>query len=362
MRTIRNLFFWAILASFAVACSSNDDKVGDWEKVETFGGKGRLGAISFTIGDKVYVGLGVDAEGYELNDMWTFGGYSWGSDVDTFPGPKRWGAVAFSDGQYGYVGTGYAQNQHISGSKSEYFNDFWRFDPTQPSGSQWKKLNDFPGQKRRYAVAFYVDGHGYIGTGYGDDKAGTFKDFWRYDAPSDSWTQINGFGEPRQGAVAWVIGKSAYICTGVNGSSDYVTDFLKFTPAKEEPWEKLDPLRNLDHQGFDNHYAKIPRAYAVAFVVGKEEDKSLRVYLASGGRPALLTDCWEFDPYKGEMGRWDEVTNLTSVMTRVSAVSFTIKGLGYMTTGGSSISSFTSVRQSTYIFYPGVKDDDQNDD
>lgn len=365
MKTVKDLCFLIVLVFFAAACSSNDDEVGDWEKMnsETFPAKGRIGAVSFTIGDKVYIGLGIDGDEYEKNDFWVFQG-GW-IEVDSFPGSPRFGAVAFSDGKYGYVGLGNAANVHKAGAEGqeEWFKDFYRFDPTQPRGNQWTRIGDFPGKVRRYGIGFYLNGKGYVGTGRGEDKEGTFKDYYSFDPTTQSWDPVpQYYGEPREGAVVFVIGESAYICTGRQGEADYVNDVIKFTPSSSTPWESLDKLKNTDDHGWDNDYPNIRRAFAVAFVVGSGSEA--RGYVATGSNGSLKDDCWEFNPFdetKGRKGSWDEVTSFPAGSRRMAAVGFAYNGLGYVTLGGTN-ETRGSTFQSTFSFTPGIDDDDQNDD
>ncbi len=354
------IFCFLAVAVLLAACHSNDDRVGNWKKWETFGGKGRTGAVSFTIGAKAYVGLGVDGDIYECTDFWSFDGTSWSNNVDPFPGVARHGAVAFSDGTYAYVGLGY--NLHDKDQTiEEYFTDFYRFNPAATRGSQWELIGDVPAElkPRKYAIAFCIEGKGYIGGGYGRNEEGVFKDYWEFDPQSTTWRQIESFGEPRQGSAVCVIGKSAYIFTGTIGLSDYVTDVLKFTPSASVPWTYLDPLVDLAGRKYDNDYGMIPRSYATAFVVGSDADRSARIYLVSGSRGSLLTDCWEFNPYE-DLGYWEEVTSLPVSATRQGGVAFTLNGTGYITVGGSSMEG-AGVRQTTYLFEPGFDDDDQDD-
>lgn len=379
MKTVRNLFFLAVLVSFFAACHSDDDKYGNWKKVESFGGEGRVGAVSFTINEVAYVGLGIDSRGNELDNFYkcTQNGSEiiWNKNVAKFPGKARYGAVAFSDGQYGYVGLGYAQNAGAGSSGiSEYFKDFWRYDPQT---NTWEELAEFPGTARQYALGFYVKNpsgksNAFVAYGYyssGNDKLGALKDYWSYDIENDEWTEMDDqFGDKRSGACVGVIGETAYIFTGADGSA-YPNDFIKFTPYQANKFTKLDAFRDSDKNNYDGDYGMIPRGYAVAFVVGKEEDKSARIYLATGARGSVLSDCWEYNPYRLEsgMGYWDEVTSFPGGRYRQAAVAFVLGNIGYVTTGGAnyyvpSMSNELSVDVTTYLFQPGVKDDDDDDE
>ena len=51
----------------------------------------------------------------------------------------------------------------------------------------WTQKASMPGTARNSAVAFTVNGKGYLGTGY--DGENYLKDFWEYDPTSNQWTQ-----------------------------------------------------------------------------------------------------------------------------------------------------------------------------
>ena len=56
------------------SCLNDDDDedlVGNWIKSSDFEGVTRSGAVSFTIGELAYVGLGFDGDDY-LQDFWSY--------------------------------------------------------------------------------------------------------------------------------------------------------------------------------------------------------------------------------------------------------------------------------------------------
>lgn len=379
MKTVKSVLLLAFV-SFFVACSSDDDRIGNWRKVESFGGTGRVGAVTFTIGDKAYVGLGIDLYAYELNDFWCCSRSGldlvWEhAEPRTVPDEfaPRYGAVAFSDGEQAFVGLGYAQKANGgAGVRSEYYKDFWRFKP----GEGWTRLKDFPGTPRQYAIGFYVPrksgakGKAYVAYGYysegNKDRVGAMKDWWEYDIATDTWTEMNQvYGEKRGGACVAVIDEAAYIFGGVDGST-YQNDVIKFTPYESVMFTPLDPLTDTDFHSYDSDYGLVPRGYATAFVVGKTADRSARIYLATGTRGSVLSDCWEFNPFERENGMWDEVTSFPSGHYRQAAVSFVLGDIGYIATGGSNynVSQAQAITTdvSCYLFEPGIKDEDQDDD
>ena len=84
--------------------------------------------------------------------------------------------------------------------------DFYAYNPTS---NTWTQVADFSGTARRDAVAFELNGFGFIGTG----NDGTLKnDLWMYDVTSDTWIDKASFpGTPRAGAVAWGAQTVAYV-------------------------------------------------------------------------------------------------------------------------------------------------------
>ncbi len=180
----------------------------------------RTEAVAFAIGDLGYITTGVGGASVYYNDLMH---YSMSSDTfairtpgNTLPNP-RFGAVAFSLNGYGYMGLGI--------DDSTYYNDFWKYDPI---GNAWTQEADFGGTPRFGSVAFSVCNYGYVGLG--EDLNSTYRqDFWRYDPTSNSWTFQNHFpGTGRRSAVAFTVNNMAYIGTGwdANGRTK---DFYRFS-------------------------------------------------------------------------------------------------------------------------------------
>ena len=96
------------------------------EAMKDFPGKPRIGAVAFTIKDKAYIGLGksITDEKTYYKDFWVYDATSnsWDSLTFEFPGDAVVDAVAFSLNGMGYVGTGLKANGLYSG-------EFYQFDP-----------------------------------------------------------------------------------------------------------------------------------------------------------------------------------------------------------------------------------------
>lgn len=360
-----NFLCLLMLGLFFTACHSSDDTWGDWSRSYSFSGRPRTGAVTFTLNGEAYVGLGhnesVEGLDKELKDFWKFNGSRWVA-VESFPGEGRYGAVAFVVKEGGkevaYVGTGFRS----VGGQETYFADFYRFD-----GEHWDKnvamtlpeVKDRPGENngRRYAVAFTLNNKGYVGTGLASGDL-VLNDMYCFDptkSGDDRWSDAEFNGEPRMGAVAFVIGDKAVVCLGskvASGQSSYVYDVKIFDG---NTWADGKSVKNEDRVNWDNDYDKIARAYAVAFT-STRGDKGNRAYIATG-IGSYRNTCWEYDIVED---RWYEVTEMPSLMTpRGFAVGFTLNDYGYVTTGGSSIAS--PVDTDCWKFTPNVEEDSDND-
>ena len=130
---------------------------------------------------------------------------------ENFPGAARTAAVSFTIDDNSYVGLGKTESQLAT--------DFYEYNHKSNS---WSKIADFPGEGREDAVAFSVNGKGYVATGYG--SFGYLKDVWEYDPGTNQWIQKKNFpGEARTGAVAFSINTQSFIATG-KSSSNYLAD------------------------------------------------------------------------------------------------------------------------------------------
>jgi hypothetical protein len=282
-----------------------------WTRKIDLGGKGRYGAVGFSIGLKGYIGAGSDSSNL-MNDFWEYDpvAETWTQKAD-FGGTPRKFAVGFNIGDKGYVGTG---------NDSTLKNDFWEFDPI---ANIWMQRSDFPGTPRDGASGFGLGDKGYIGTGH-DGPSSTRDDFWEYNPSDDQWIQKNNFpGGHRRWAATFVIGSNAYLGTGSDGTK--LKDFWEYDPLTDswlkkadfggigrygavgfscmskgfigtgydtisdrtDFWE-YDPLLNKWTQGID--FAGTPRGISVGFSIG---DKG---YLGTGNDGKYQNDFWEYTP------------------------------------------------------------------
>ena len=310
-----------IVFSFTIiACQEDEEEelLGNWIEKSDFEGNTRSSAVSFTIGEYAYIGLGFNgSEDEYYADFWRYDvDLNFWQQVADFPGSPRSSAVAFSIDGKGYVGTGFDGDDELG--------DFWVFDP---ASNTWEQKADFGGGVRRSAVGFSLDGFGYIGTGYdGSD----LKDFWQYDPDGDSWSQIPSIGgSKRKDAVAFVIGNTAYVGTGIHNGG-YESDFWALQSDRvgieEFPWEQLEDL------DYDDDYEVI-REGTVAFTLNN------RGYIATGNSGYVTSSVWEYTPGSDV---WEEKTSFEG-SSRTDAVAFTINGQAFVSIGRNGSSYYDDI-------------------
>lgn len=229
-------------------------------------------------------------------------------EVSSFEGVPRDNAVAFTINGRGYVGTGYDGDDPLK--------DFWEYDPER---NFWIQIADLPGEPRSAAVGFAVSGRGYVGTGYNDDIVDDYlKDFFEYDPETNTWQQIADFGgSARYKAVAFSINNYGYVGTGDDDNN--LKDFYRYDPTSDE-WSQIVS------------YPGNKRVDAVAFVIDG------RAYVGTGRNNGVyVEDFYAFDP---ETGLWTRLHDIDEDrdeddmnIPRSGAVAFSINGKGYIVAG-----------------------------
>ena len=319
---------------------TDDDLVGNWARRSEFEGVGRTEAVSFTIGNKVYVGGGFDGND-RLTDFWAFDESTgtWLSKAP-FPGTPRNSAVAFSINGKGYLGTGYDENDNK-------LKDFWEYDPAT---DVWTRKADFAGTARYNAVGFSIGQKGYISTGYDGNY---LKDLWEYtpgitSTDPGTWTQKASLtGSKRTEAVVFVYNNLAYVVSGFNNGS-YLNDFWVYNPATNA-WTEKRKINDVDEDNddYDDDYDdNIRRGNAVAFVMGN------KAYLSCGTRSGVLGTTWEYDI---DNDIWQQKTGFEGT-AREGAIGFTVNGKGFIVTGTNSSYRFDDL----WEFFPGAEQSDDD--
>lgn len=310
------------------ACTKNtsttDSTTGNWIRRSDFDGVSRSEAVSFVIGDTAYISTGYDGS-VRLNDTWKY-------DVDNnfwiqranFPGQARNSATAFATATKGYVTTGFNGIVNLK--------DNWEFNPATNS---WAQKADFGGTARIDAVGFGINNKGYVTTG---NDGNDLKDFWMYDPTADTWTQkVSLGGSKRSGAVAFVINNIGYVVTGINNGTT-VNDFWAYDPSADK-WTEKNFISNVSTSSFDDNY-NIVRSNATAFVM-KNSTGTLKAYVATGQNGSILKTVWEYDVASDV---WTKKSDWEG-LERQGAVSFGVKGRGFLGTGRNSTYRFDDFRE-----------------
>lgn len=190
-----------------------------WTKKADLPDKSRYSAVAFSIGDKGYVGTGVDSLYNKLNDFWEYDttANAWTKKKD-YAGLKTYMASSFSIGSKGYVGLGH--------SGVDYKKDLWEYDPLT---NEWTQKADFGGKARANAFEFAIGNYAYVGMGNDGFMPYYQKDVWEYDAINNQWTaRANYSGTARSSSFSFAIDSKGYMGGGFTGS--YKNDFWGYTP------------------------------------------------------------------------------------------------------------------------------------
>ncbi len=358
MKRLKYFFFLpASVILLILACnktSTNPEQSGNWVNRPDFDGYGRFQAVSFVIGDTAYVGTGYDGStNTRYNDLWSFDtARAWRvcAQMPAAATPRN-GAVAFSIGRNGYITTGTDGNIK--------FQDTWAYNVDNNS---WTKKADLgfnaginPVKVGRYgASAFAIGNYGYVTCGYDGNY---LKDLWQYDAKNDVWLQKQSIGNTnatyptngkvisqaankRMNAVAFVYTNpttsltQGYVVTGLGSGGTNVNDFWSYNPINDT-WTGLSPISNVSSQSYDDDYSDIVRNSAVAMVMGTE------AYITLGVNGGYSSKTWD---YNFANDTWSRKSSFER-SSREGAVSFVIKGRGFISMGRASSTYFGDLEE-----------------
>lgn len=293
-----------------------------WVKRESVGGSKRERAVSFSIGNRGYVGLGQDTSNLMLNDFWEFdpGTNSWTQKAN-FTGQARRDAISFSIGNKGYVGTG---KNHADAWMGTTLSDFYEYDPAT---NVWTSKAPYPGNSGGgiyYASGFSLLGKGYVCCGKRGSSSYS-NELWQYNPLTNTWlARAPLIGIARYGAAAFVIGNYAYVGTGCE-ENIFVQDFYRYNPATNT-WSAI---------------ASFPGSGRFACSAFTLNDNGYLIFGTDGG---YKDELWQYDP---GLNYWVVKANFPGG-ERKSAIAFTIGGRAYAGTG----KSMTGVRRDIYEYTP----------
>lgn len=179
-----------------------------WVQKDSFPSTFTDACVSFYRDGNIYVGCGF--HNAFSAEMWKYSikTDSW-SRLKDFPGGRRACAVISADDKHIYLGTGFNTNN---------LNDWWEYFPDKDS---WEKLQKIPDKGRQNAVSLAVENHYFVSTGRyfaGSLTGGHLKDdIIEYDPREDVWYRRGTVpAEGRTNAVAFTIDGKGYIGFGEN--------------------------------------------------------------------------------------------------------------------------------------------------
>ena len=199
-----------------------DPSTDSWTRKADFPSADCDACVGFSLGNFIYVGSGFNGFGFGPTfwkydptiDKWT--------QLRKFQGPARAGAVACTNGERVFFGTGYDTYNE---------NDWWEY---FPANDTWKKLQSMPDNGRENGVSFSVNNRFFVSTGRqfgGNLTGGNIKsDILEYDAVRNVWYERGNIPNGnRENAIAFVINGKGYIGFGENDSK-VLNDFWSFEP------------------------------------------------------------------------------------------------------------------------------------
>jgi hypothetical protein len=184
----------------------------------------------------------------------------------------------------------------------------------------WRRMKDVPNSdpfSRFGAVAFSIGKSAYVGTGINEYGGNKFSNFWKYETESGSWVQIADFaGGKRYEAVGFSINGKGYVGTGIPESADPYErkgskDFWEYNPQTNRWLRKAD-------------FAGTARYAAVGFSIGNKG------YIGTGtDKNGDTKDFWEYNPSNNT---WRKRANVGG-LARNSGIGLNTSTKGYIGLG-----------------------------
>lgn len=217
----------------------------------------RFNALSFVIGDTLYVGSGAQTVNGSLFLAQTLYKFDLNTRQNLGMLPNlplgSMDAVSFVINQKAYLGTG-----TTLGSSKRVLNEFYEYDPSKVA--PWRSVAPLPhhdangnptGIGRRGACAFVIGQRGYVFGGFRSSSVGTndvtfasLSDCWAYNPSTGQWMEMAPCpGASRGDASAFVLDNKAFIGLGYNTNTGFLNDWWMFDPndGPKGGWKKVNP-------------------------------------------------------------------------------------------------------------------------
>lgn len=224
-----------------------------------------------------------------------------------FPGSARDDAASFTVGEWVCVGTGMDAGFQLT-------SDWYRYNVLTGS---WASMASLPAAARQYAVGCGLEGHGYLFGGL--SSSGPLNDLWRYDPVADVWQELSPLPAPgRYAATVISVSDALLICTGMLEGGAATSEAWHYAPGSDT-WtmaasvpgperHRATSIGQLIVGGADTAYAPLSDAYrydpsndlwtAVAPLPAPRFAADGVEALVIGGASTTSTahaDCWWYD-------------------------------------------------------------------
>ena len=183
----------------------------------------------------------------------------------------------------------------------------------------WLKRSAFDGNGRAGAVSFVIGDTAYVGTGF--DGSIRYSDFWAYNPTNDAWSQraiMPTAAIKRNSAAAFTAAGKGYVTTGYDGINR-LQDTWEFNPATNSWAQKAnfpDPPNSTLGSG--------ARYGAVGFGIGTKG------YICSGYTGSHNKDLWE---YNTATDAWTAKASMNTSDKRTGASVFVYNNQAYIVSG-----------------------------
>ncbi len=191
----------------------------------------------------------------------------------------------------------------------------------------WVTLSQLNGDARYKAASFVIGDTAYIATGYnGTDR---YKDMWAYRADNNTWTLKATFaGVARNSAVGFSVNGKGYITTGYDGNVR-LKDNWQYDPASNT-WTAKANFPEPANAGTGNNDGRYD-ATAFTLTVGSVQ----KGFVTCGYNGSTQKDMYSYNPVNDT---WQaEIASPGS--KRSGAVAFVYNNKAYLLTGASSSSN-----------------------
>lgn len=181
-------------------------------------------------------------------------------------------------------------------------------DPNNSDVGNWVNRYEMNGNVRGEAVSFVIGDTAYVGSGF--DGTERLSDFYAFNPATNSWYQTANIpGVPRNSAVAFAAAGKGYVGTGFDGVNK-LNDFYQYDPSTNQWTQKAS-------------FAGSARYDAVAFSINNVG------YVTTGFDGSYLKDFWKYDP---ATDTWTEQPDGIG-SKRSGAVAFVYNNVAYVATG-----------------------------